>query len=189
MRQPAPRSVFILKASAFLFAAMLAGCDGSSPSGTGGHGGAGNGGAGPGGAGAPGGHAGGGQGGHAGGGQGGHAGGPGGSGATGGRGGAASGGQGGDGAAGSGCTFDTTYRYGETGGNAIYEDQITLAPPASFTHLRKASARAGQPDLSCAPALPACGTAAVDAADILRDLADADVQKALAASTPPIYAA
>jgi hypothetical protein len=169
----------LLKPSAFLIALLLVACDGSSPNGTGGRGGAGGketGGSGHGGAGGRGGAAGGKAG----------AGGSAGSGSTGGRGGAAGGNPGGGGA--TSCVFDATYRYGETGGNALYQNEITLAPPNSFTHLRKASLRAGQPDVSCAPALPACDSAAVvDAADILRDLAHADVQKAMAASTPPIY--
>ena len=73
-----------------------------------------------------------------------------------------------------------------TGGNAIYEDRATLTPPASYLHER--IPRLTDPaSLSCAPALPACAAAAVDVSDVMHDVADADVQKALAMATPPVY--
>jgi hypothetical protein len=85
------------------------------------------------------------------------------------------------------CTLDTMIRYGQTGGNVAYENQATLAPPASYTYTRR-GVRTDPIDLSCMPAFPPCNSAtAVDVADIRRDLADADVQRAFAAATPPIY--
>lgn len=85
------------------------------------------------------------------------------------------------------CAFDTTYRFGQTGGHVAYEDQVTLTPPASYQHSRT-PINTDPPTLSCAPALPACNTAtAIDVSDVMRDIADPDVQKALAMATPPLY--
>src|SRR5262249_53765373 len=41
--------------------------------------------------------------------------------------------------------------------------------------------------VSCAPVLPACNGPAIDVADIVHDLAAADVQSALGMSSPPTY--
>jgi hypothetical protein len=85
------------------------------------------------------------------------------------------------------CSFDTTYRFGMTGGHVIYEDRVTLSPPASYQHARIPVAT-DPPSLQCSPALPACNaTDLIDVADVMRDIADADVQKALAMTTPPLY--
>jgi hypothetical protein len=84
------------------------------------------------------------------------------------------------------CAFDATYRFGMTGGNAVYEDRATLTPPASYLHER--IPRLTDPvSLSCAPPLPSCDAAAVDVYDVTRGVADADVQKALAMAMPPVY--
>jgi hypothetical protein len=85
------------------------------------------------------------------------------------------------------CGFDTSYRYGDTGGFTAYEDVATLQPPASYTYER--SSRITDPASSaCAPALPPCGTLDLyDPADLMHAVADPDVQAALAMPTPPIY--
>lgn len=88
------------------------------------------------------------------------------------------------------CAFDTVYRYGPDGGLVFGRDDSALTPPAAYEHARRylASEPAPPPDLSCAPALPACGDPArVDVADIMRDIADPDVQAALAMATPPVF--
>jgi len=84
------------------------------------------------------------------------------------------------------CAFDAIYRFGMTGGHVVYEDRVTLTPAASYLHERVP--RSTDPiSLSCAPPLPACFTAAITVSDVMRDVADPDVQKALASSTPPLY--
>jgi hypothetical protein len=85
------------------------------------------------------------------------------------------------------CAFDATYRYGETGGLVAYESTATLSPPASYLYLR--TSRITDPaDLSCAPALPACGAVdLIGADDIMLGISDPAVQQALSASTPPIF--
>ena len=85
------------------------------------------------------------------------------------------------------CVFDTGYRFGQTGGLVAYEETVTLAPPASYRHTR--TPRLTDPaDVTCAPALPPCNSAdSIDVADIMRDIANVDVQKALAMATPPLY--
>jgi len=85
------------------------------------------------------------------------------------------------------CVFNTSYRLGETGGLAAYEESFTLTPPASYRHTRTPRLT-DPPDVTCAPALPPCNSAdSIDVADIMRDLAHADVQKAPAMATPPLY--
>jgi hypothetical protein len=85
------------------------------------------------------------------------------------------------------CTFDATYRYGDTGGLVAYEDVATLKPPASYAYER--TSRVTDPaSSSCAPAMPPCGVEDLySPADVMRAIGDTDVQKALAMATPPIY--
>ena len=86
------------------------------------------------------------------------------------------------------CAFATDYRYGPIGGNGVYQDHATLAPPASYAYVREGSLRVDAGTIGCAPALPTCETADVlDASDILRDILHADVQAALLLATPPSY--
>jgi hypothetical protein len=88
------------------------------------------------------------------------------------------------------CTLDATYTFGLTGGLVAYVDIATLTPPALYTYVRSpGGSRLVAPALrSCSPALPACLTdGAIDVADIIADLAQADVQQSFAAVTPPIY--
>ncbi len=85
------------------------------------------------------------------------------------------------------CVFDTTYRYGDTGGLVAYEDTATLAPPASYSYERTSHVTT-PPSSSCSPALPACGVFDLwNPMDIMRAFADPDVQAALAMATPPTY--
>jgi hypothetical protein len=89
--------------------------------------------------------------------------------------------------AGSDCAFDAVYGYGDIGGLVAWMAAVTLTPPASYIYERT-SFVAGTASGSCAPALPACNaTDLIDVADIMRDIADPDVQRALAAATPPTY--
>lgn len=86
------------------------------------------------------------------------------------------------------CALTAEYRYGPIGGNGLYQDQATLTPPATYVYTRMGSQRADAGDVSCAPALPDCGSAKViDVSDLLSDLLHADVQSALAEAAPPSY--
>ena len=85
------------------------------------------------------------------------------------------------------CAFDTTYTYGDDGGDAAYRDVVTLAPPASFS-LQRTSYIVEPADVQCIPALPAChDSVKIDAADITADLRHPEVVAALALPTPPVY--
>ena len=79
------------------------------------------------------------------------------------------------------------YRYGDTGGLVAYEDVATLSPPTSYAYER--TSRITDPaNISCAPAMPPCGLEDIyGPPDIMRAIADADVQAALAMATPPTY--
>jgi len=84
--------------------------------------------------------------------------------------------------------FDTIYRYGDTGGLVAYENQATLTPPSGYRYTRSAAYGTPPSDVSCAPSLPRPNSAGtIDAADVMQDLADPDVQQALAAASPPTY--
>jgi hypothetical protein len=91
------------------------------------------------------------------------------------------------------CTIDTTYRYGDIGGHVAYHDEASLLfwptteMAIGYRYARR-SVSAGAPEMSCSPAPPACNTAdRVDPADVLRAVADPDVQAALAQPAPPLY--
>jgi hypothetical protein len=88
------------------------------------------------------------------------------------------------------CAFDTTYHYGYDGGRVRFRDYVLLAPPVSFTHVRTPTTTMPA-DQSCAPPLPFCGDAALDAGDAMAVLKDADVQDAFRRSresaTTPFY--
>lgn len=108
-----------------------------------------------------------------------------------GTGGSSSGGGGGGGKGGAGpsvnCVLNATYVFGQTGGHVRYEDAVTLTPPSTYQHLRRTNSGTTA-DISCSPSLPTChDAAALDVADVLRDIADPDVQRALEAATPPLY--
>ena len=88
------------------------------------------------------------------------------------------------------CALDATYRVTSTGGLGAFRDSTVLAPPASYVRVRKPEALP-VPEMSCAPAFPACGGSALDVADVVAALADADVQEGFArsagATTLPFY--
>ena len=90
----------------------------------------------------------------------------------------------GNGGAGGGpiaCALDATYQYGNTGGHVIYEDVATLTPPLAYGYDRTSHAP-NPPNISCAPALPACGdSAAIDVAEVMAAIREPAVQAALAA--------
>jgi hypothetical protein len=91
--------------------------------------------------------------------------------------------------AGTSCALATSIRFGSNGGLVISQDDYRLDPPAAMTITRTyyySSADAGV--RTCAPTLPACGASGVvSLSNIVADLADSDVQAALAASTPPLF--
>jgi hypothetical protein len=85
------------------------------------------------------------------------------------------------------CMLDANYRYGQIDGHVAYSDQSTLTAPRGYKRARTPSG-ATEPTASCSPALPSCEAAnLVDVADIMRDIADPEVQAALAATEPPLY--
>jgi len=86
------------------------------------------------------------------------------------------------------CALDDTYRFGFSGGFITTVDESTLSPPAAYAHSRRSLYPEPPPAISCAPPLPPCNDGAlIDIADISRDLANADVQRAFAAASPPLY--
>jgi hypothetical protein len=85
------------------------------------------------------------------------------------------------------CSFNASYRYGQTGGLVATYDTIELFPPSSYAHTRYPLVT-DPPSAACSPALPACDTAGVlDVSDIMHDIADNDVANALAMATPPTF--
>ena len=79
------------------------------------------------------------------------------------------------------CQLDATYRFTTNGGLGAYRDATVLSPPASYVYQRKPEGLP-VPERSCAPALPACGSAALDAGDVMAAFADPDVKQAFAQS-------
>jgi len=87
---------------------------------------------------------------------------------------------------GTSCALAESYTYGDIGGNAISSDQVVLGP-TSYWYGRIPRGPTQEP-IVCEPALPACNSAdAIDLSDILRDLADADVQAALKEPKAPLF--
>ncbi|MDB4981014.1 MAG: hypothetical protein JWM82_1766 [Myxococcales bacterium] len=91
--------------------------------------------------------------------------------------------------AGGSCALGTTYVFGQDGGLVAFSDESTLSPPASYVRKRTTFRGGDGPTtMTCAPALPACGTNdVVSLLDITRDLASADVVAAFALTTAPVY--
>ena len=94
----------------------------------------------------------------------------------------------GNGGAGGGviaCALDATYQYGDTGGNAPYEDTVILAPPTGYKYNRTPR-RTDPADVTCAPPMPACGNgAAIDVGEVMAAILDPAVQAALSAPGNP----
>jgi hypothetical protein len=90
------------------------------------------------------------------------------------------------------CIADGDYRYGDVGGLVAYRDEASLlrpttTGPTSYRYARRAG-DGTEPLASCSPALPACNAEGlVDLADVLRGLGHADVQRALAEPSPPLF--
>jgi len=93
----------------------------------------------------------------------------------------------GAGGAGGVCSFASTYTIRDGGGLTPMADTATLTPPNAFHYVRDFFRQdAGQ--LSCDPAMPACGDGAkVDVRDVEAAIAHPDVQAALAMTTVPTY--
>jgi hypothetical protein len=95
------------------------------------------------------------------------------------------GGAGGGGGGQSPCVLDTTYQYGNTGGLVAYEDLVTLTPASAY-HYNRTSRLTDPPDISCAPAIPACGdSAAIDVGDVMAAIHDPMVLAALSDPVTP----
>jgi hypothetical protein len=85
------------------------------------------------------------------------------------------------------CVLTDTYTFSKTHGLPPNTELGTLTPPARFTYESSHSFVDGGSGV-CTPLLPACDSPnMIDIADIVSDLANADVQNALAQSTTPIY--
>jgi hypothetical protein len=99
----------------------------------------------------------------------------------------------GDGATGSdasvSCTLSHTFIFGSGGGFINSQTTAQLSPTSGF----QITTTQGGPqptETSCMPPLPACGDAnAIDLADIVADLAHADVVAALATTNAPLFGA
>jgi hypothetical protein len=91
------------------------------------------------------------------------------------------------------CTLPTAVTFGATDGMVGYEDQYQLNPTSGLIITRTYNGRGPSPVdgatvRACAPALPDCGASSVvSLSTIVSDLADAEVQAAVARGTPAIY--
>jgi hypothetical protein len=80
------------------------------------------------------------------------------------------------------CAFDATYSYGyEAARPVAFAHEVILAPPASFMHVRHPQLTMPA-DMGCGPAIPVCGGDALDVADVMAAIANADVQDGLETS-------
>jgi hypothetical protein len=86
------------------------------------------------------------------------------------------------------CAFDTTYRFGYTGGRVVSVDTVILSPPASYQHVRSPTSMTTN-NISCAPPPPACGGSGIDVGDIMAAFADARaaIARSKTAGTYPFY--
>jgi hypothetical protein len=87
------------------------------------------------------------------------------------------------------CEVDRTYSYGDTGGLVASESTTTLSPPSSWTRTR--TSRVTDPASATCTVRLLCAIdgerTLIEIEQIKTDLAQADVQAALAQATPPIY--
>ena len=85
------------------------------------------------------------------------------------------------------CDFSARYSYGPIGGDFDFGFRTDLAPGNKYTHSR--TPLGGGSPLSCSPPMPTCEASDVISADDIevQDLANADVQAALAMAQPPLY--
>lgn len=87
------------------------------------------------------------------------------------------------------CQLDAIYSFTTSGGLTLRRDTTILSPPAGFSYLRMAELGTAVVQI-CAADLPACGSAAIDAADVMAAFTDPDVQRAFAPTAsgmPPFY--
>jgi hypothetical protein len=87
------------------------------------------------------------------------------------------------------CTFTATYTLATDGFFAQLADSAILSPPQGYRHIGRFISDGGSiSQIACAPTLPLCSAPGpVSVCDISQDLADSDVQQALAAPTPPFF--
>lgn len=86
------------------------------------------------------------------------------------------------------CAFAATYTVATDGFFAQHRDRAVLSPPLEYRHRYGIPSADGGPNLECAPALPTCSDQGpVSACSISQDLADPDVQQALAQATAPFF--
>jgi hypothetical protein len=81
------------------------------------------------------------------------------------------------------CELTETVRFGRGGGFINTTTTARLDPPGVLTITYQSSAG----EKSCSPPLPACGIEDLDLSDIVRDLADPDVQAVLREASPPLF--
>jgi hypothetical protein len=78
------------------------------------------------------------------------------------------------------CILDSTYTFYWEPGSAANYPVTSLSPPNRYQVKVAANLHQGPAvPPSCAPAMPLCHSEAIDVADVMSDLADADVQAAL----------
>ena len=87
------------------------------------------------------------------------------------------------------CDFATSYEYGNIGGFVAWSARSYLSPGNKYRYVRTPVRGAGTAELSCAPAMPPCGSLdIITAYDIeVHDLLDADVRVALSESPAPLF--
>lgn len=82
--------------------------------------------------------------------------------------------------------LDASYQYGDVGGLRASQDRVALTPPMSYVYTRTDFGTVGGVQ-SCAPPMPPCGSAVIDVGELVAAFGHVDVQKALAAASPPLY--
>jgi hypothetical protein len=89
------------------------------------------------------------------------------------------------------CDLPARLTFGSIGGMVLYQDEYALDPKAGLSATRTYYGRAdidGAAVRTCSPALPVCGaTGAISVADIVSDLAAADVQASFQKGATPLY--
>ncbi len=85
------------------------------------------------------------------------------------------------------CELAARYEYGDIGGLRLFTERSFLEPGNRYSRVRSPVV-VGTPLLSCAPALPACGTSgAITASEIEGAFRHPDVRSALAEAAPPLF--
>lgn len=91
--------------------------------------------------------------------------------------------------AGTACDFSSSYEYGPNGGFVAWTARSYLSPGNQYRYVRTPVRGSGTTELSCAPAMPPCGSQdIITAYDIeVHDLTNPDVHAALAEAPPPLF--